>query len=121
MTKFILYFLYLIFWMLSHPLTPFGEEVHLEGWSVPDLRGMTPYSITIRKVDGAEIIVEKFYTPKGGHVARLSGNGKVFAYAVDSDQIPPIDYLILDPDGKGRFSKKLKPEESYLIPDWVFD
>jgi hypothetical protein len=52
-------------------------------------------------------------------VARISGNGKVFAYAVDSDQDPPIDYLLLDPDGYGKFTHKWMAEESYSIPDWI--
>jgi hypothetical protein len=86
---------------------------------VPDLKGLTPYNITIKVVDGVEKIVETFYTPQGGHVARIRGNGKVFAYAVDSDQEPPIDYLILDPDGSGKFTQKFKSEESYKIPEWV--
>lgn len=97
----------------------FSEEFRQEGWPVPDLNGITPYSITIRMVDGAEVIVERFYTPNGGHIARISGNGKIFAYGVDRDKIPPMDYLLLDPDGTGRFSKKLRPDERYLIPEWV--
>ena len=78
------------------------------------------YAMTLKKVDGAEKVVERFYTPDGGHVARISGNGKVFAYAVDRDRDPPIDYLLLDPDGSGNFTKRLKPEETYTTPEWVF-
>ena len=70
-------------------------------------------------MDGVEKIVEKFYTPSGGHVARVSGNGKVFAYAVDTDQEPPINYLLIDPDGSGKFTQKFKSEDLYLIPEWV--
>jgi hypothetical protein len=70
-------------------------------------------------VDGVEKIVERFYTPNGGHVARISGNGKVFAYAVDKDREPPIDYLLLDPDGSGGFTQRFGPEDSYSIPEWV--
>ena len=70
-------------------------------------------------MDGVEKIVEKFYTPSGGHVARVSGNGKVFAYAVDMDQEPPMDYLLIDPDGSGKFTQKFKSEDSYSIPEWV--
>lgn len=106
--------------MLLIPLTTFGEETRPEGWPVPDLKELIPYSIVIRKTDGVEKIVEKFYTPEGGHVARISGNGRVFAYAVDKDQEPPIDYLLLDLDGSGKFTKRLNPRESYAIPDWVF-
>jgi hypothetical protein len=86
---------------------------------VPDLKGLIPYSIRVQKVDEVEKIVEKFYTPDGGHVARISGNGKVFAYAVDSNREPPIDYLLLDPDGSGKFSQKYRFEDSYMIPEWV--
>ncbi|MBM4323628.1 MAG: hypothetical protein FJ115_08740 [Deltaproteobacteria bacterium] len=102
------------------PVASTGEEISKEGWQVPDLKSLVPYSIIIQKVDGVEKVVERFYTPDGGHVARISGNGKVFAYAVDRDQEPPIDYLLLDADGSGKFTKRLKPDETYMIPEWVF-
>ncbi len=113
--------LLVLFWFgaLIIPMVSVGQEIKREGWPIPDLKDLTPYSITIQYVDGVEKIVEKFYTPGGGHVARLSGNGKVFAYAVDMDQEPPIDYLLIDPDGSGKFTKKLKSEDVYLIPEWV--
>jgi hypothetical protein len=106
--------------ILIIPVASTSEEVIKEGWPVPDLKGLVPYSIIIQNVDGAEKIVERFHTPDGGHVARISGNGKVFAYAVDRDREPPIDYLLLDPDGSGRFTKRLRPDETYTIPEWVF-
>jgi len=102
------------------PIASTGEEISKEGWPIPELRGLIPYSMTLKKVDGAEKIVERFHISNCGHVARISGNGKVFAYAVDRDQDPPIDYLLLDPDGYGKFTKRLKPEETYTIPEWVF-
>lgn len=105
--------------LLTIPIVSTGQDVKGEGWPIPDLKGLMPYSVQVKQVDGVEKIVEKFYTPDGGHVARISGNGKVFAYAVDSDREPPIDYLILDPDGSGRFRQKFKSEESYKIPEWV--
>jgi hypothetical protein len=89
---------------LAIPVVTMGQEVNGEGWSIPDLRGLIPYSIQIKNVNGVEKIVEKFLTSDGGHVARISGNGKIFAYAADSDKEPPIDYLILDPDGSHRRS-----------------
>lgn len=101
------------------PFFAIAEEVNPEGWPIPNLKGLHPYSISVKQVDGVEKIVEKFFTPKGGHIARISGNGKVFAYAVDGDEEPPIDYLILDVDGSGRFTKKLGPDETYTIPEWV--
>ena len=106
--------------ILIIPIASNGEEINKEGWPVPDLKGLVPYSIVIQRVDGAEKVVERFHTPDGGHVARISGNGKVFAYAVDRDRDPPIDYLLLDPDGSGRFTKKLNPDETYTVPEWVF-
>jgi hypothetical protein len=102
------------------PVVTMGQEVNREGWPIPDLRGLIPYSIQVKKINGVEKIVEKFLTPAGGHVARISGNGKIFAYAVDSDREPPIDYLLLDPDGSGRFTQKFKSEDFYNIPAWVF-
>ena len=107
------------FGVLIIPIVSIGQEINQEGWPIPDLKGLTPYSITIQHVDGVEKIVEKFYTPSGGHVARVRGNGKVLAYAVDMDQEPPIDYLLIDPDGSGKFTQKFKSGDSYLIPEWV--
>ena len=105
--------------VLILPVVSVGQEVDQEGWPVPTLTGLIPCSIQVKQMDGVEKIVEKFYTPNGGHVAKISGNGKVFAYAVDSDREPPIDYLILDPDGSGKFTQKFGPEDFYKIPEWV--
>jgi len=117
--KFIFIF-FLCLGILVIPTASIGQEINGEGWSIPDLKGLIPYSVTIKNVDGVEKIVEKFYTPDGGNVARISGNGKVFAYAVDTDREPPIDYLLIDPDGFGKFTHKFGPQDSYSIPEWVF-
>jgi hypothetical protein len=101
------------------PFVGTSQTLDKEGWAIPDLKGLIPYSITIKQVDGVEKIVEKFYTPGGGHIARISGNGKVFAYVVDKDREPPIDYLLIDPDGSGRFVLKYGAEDLYTIPLWV--
>jgi hypothetical protein len=105
--------------VLTIPIGSMAQEINQEGWPIPDLKGLTPYSITIKQMDGVEKIVEKFYTASGGHIARISGNGKIFAYVVDKDREPPIDYLLIDPDGSGRFILKFGPEDSYTIPEWV--
>jgi hypothetical protein len=96
-----------------------GQEFNEAGWPVPDLKGLIPYSITIREMDGVEKVIEKFYTSNGGIVGRISGNGKVYAYVIDSDENPPIDYLLLDPDGSGKFTEKYRSQDTYLIPEWV--
>jgi hypothetical protein len=106
-------------WILILPISLWGQEVNERGWPIPDLRGLIPYSIVIQNVDGVEKIIEKFYTPGGGHIARISGNNKIFAYAVDKDQEPPIDYLLIDTDGSGKFTQKLGPTSTYSIPEWV--
>jgi hypothetical protein len=105
----------------TSPFASFSQEIRPEGWSIPELDGLIPYSISVKRVDGVEKLTEKFYTPTGGHVARISGNGRIFAYAVDSDREPPIDYLLLDPTGSGKFIHKFGPQDSYLIPEWVSD
>jgi len=105
---------------LTIPVVSICEEIRKEGWPVPDLNGLIPYTITLQTSDGVEKMVEKFYTSDGGHVARVSANGRVFAFVIDRDREPPIDYLLLDVDGSGKFTKRLKPGETYLIPDWVF-
>ena len=111
--------LFLCLGIFALPLSTGAQQIRYEGWPVPDLKGLTPYSLSIKQIDGVEKITEKFLTPSGGHVARIIGNGRVFAYAVDSDQEPPIDYLILDPDGSGKFTQKFSPDASYMIPEWV--
>jgi hypothetical protein len=105
--------------VLALPLLSWGQEVKQEGWPIPNLKGLAPYSIQVNQVDGVEKIIEKFYTPEGGHIARISGNGKVFAYVVDKDREPPVDYLLLDPDGFGKFTQKFKSKDLYKIPEWV--
>jgi hypothetical protein len=110
-------FLFLV--ILTTPFVTGGQEIKEEGWSIPNLKGLIPYSMTVKQVDGVEKIVEKFYTPDGGHVARISGNGKVFAYAFDEDREPPIDYLLVDPIGLGKFTQKFSAVDSYKIPEWV--
>ena len=44
------------------PAGAMGQEVNMEGWSIPDLKGLVPYSIQVSKIDGVEKIVEKFLT-----------------------------------------------------------
>jgi len=85
--------------VLTIPVVSIGQEIDWEGWPAPDLRGISPYSINIKLSDGVEKVVEKFYRADEGQIVRISGNGKVFAYVVDRDREPPIDYLLLDPDG----------------------
>jgi len=116
--RFILFFCIVY---LTIPIFSIGQTLNPNGWPIPDLKGLLPYSITIKEVDGVQKIVEKFYTPNGGHVARISGNGKIFAYAVDKDEEPPIDYLLLDPDGSGKFTQRLEAENFYTIPNWISD
>ena len=105
--------------MIVFPALSVTQDINKGGWPIPDLKGLHPYSVTVKRVDGVEKMVEKFITPDGGQVARVSGNGKVFAYAVDKDQEPPIDYLLLDLDRYGKFTIRLGPEDSYIIPEWV--
>ena len=105
--------------VLTIPIHSKGQELNQEGWPIPNLKGLIAYSIQVNHVDGVEKVVEKYYTPEGGHVARISGNGKIFAYVVDKDREPPIDYLLLDPDGLGKFTQKFKSKDFYKIPEWV--
>lgn len=106
--------------LLIIPILSIGQEHNQEGWPIPDLKDLVPYSMTVQSAEGVEKIVEKFYTSNGGHIARVSGNGKVFAYIVDTDQEPPIDYFLIDPDGSGKFTQKFGPNDSYFIPNWIF-
>jgi hypothetical protein len=108
-----------LFLFISYPVLLMGQEINEEGWHIPDLEGLIPYSITIKSSDGVEKMVEKFSTTTGRHVARISGNGRVYAYAVDRNEEPPIDYLILDPNGSGKFTHKYGPDDFFLIPKWV--
>ena len=65
------------------PAVLMGQEVNREGFPIPDLKGLIPHSIQAKQTDGAEKIIEKFYTHEGGNVARIRGNGKTFAFAID--------------------------------------
>lgn len=114
-----IFFSFIFLGILILPIVPLGQELNREGWPIPDLKGLVPYSIKVSQVDEVEKIVEKFYTPDGGQVARIRGNGKIFAYVVDNDREPPIDYLLLDPEGFGKFTQKFRSEDLYKIPEWV--
>ena len=48
--------------VLTLPLLSLGQEVNQEGWPIPNLKGLVPYSIQVNQVDGVEKIIEKFYT-----------------------------------------------------------
>ena len=109
----------LFFLFIFHSALVTGQEISQEGWSVPDLEGLMPYSITIKLSDGVEKMVERFLTASGRHVARISGNGRVYAYAVDHNEEPPVDYLILDPNGSAKFTHKYGPDDFFMIPEWV--
>ncbi len=108
-----------VHWIFNHPNVFPGARNESSGLAHPGFEGLVPYSIQVRKVNGVEKIVEEFLTPEGGHVARISGNGRIFAYAVDSDREPPIDYLLRDPDGSGRFTQKFRSDDSHNIPEWI--
>jgi len=103
------------FFLFCHRLPAFieGPGSQRGRLAIPDLRNLIPYSITIKSSDGVEKMVERFSTVTGGHVARISGNGRVYAYAVDQNQEPPMDYLILDPDGSERFIHKYGPDDFF--------
>jgi hypothetical protein len=116
----VLAFVFLFFLgVLAAPAFSSAKEINKDGWDIPNLRGLYPYNITVEKVDGVEKVTEKFHTPGGGQVAKISGNGRVFGYAVDRNEEPPIDYLLIDPDGSGKFTEKYEPYELYMIPEWV--
>jgi hypothetical protein len=74
-----LFLLPVFFLFISHPVLLMGQEISEEGWPIPDLEGLIPYSIAIKSSDGVEKMVEKFSTTTGRHVARISGNGRVYA------------------------------------------
>jgi hypothetical protein len=100
-------------------------EFNPYGWPKPSLSGAIRYKVEQIDLDpaveGKETKIERFNTPDGGRVFRLSHNGHVFSYRVDHDRVDPMDYEILDRNGSGLFEIRRWPEPQFPLPPWTME
>ncbi len=96
-----------------------AKEVNPNGYEVPDLRGKTAYQRLYLKEDPS-VYVERFVAD-GCLIARMSVNGKVFAYDFNPNtkQLSPDAYIIVDSDGNGTFESKYFVGENFDVPEWA--
>ena len=52
----------LFFLFISHPVLSMAQEISEEGWPIPDLEGLLPYSIALKSSDGVEKMDAGQYT-----------------------------------------------------------
>lgn len=62
-----------------------------------------------------------FITNDGGRIQVLSVNDKIYSYGIDSDNEKPVDYIIIDNDGDGRFEKVINSKGTFGIPAWAYN
>ncbi|MDP2908042.1 MAG: hypothetical protein Q8O03_08990 [Nanoarchaeota archaeon] len=96
-----------------------AKEVNPQGYQVPDLTGLTPYQKGYLKEEPI-VYVERFVVD-GRLIARMSVNGKIFAYDFNPNtrQLSPDAYIIVDTDGDGKFESKYFVGENIDVPTWV--
>ena len=97
-------------------------ERNPNGYPVPDLSGLRPYQMlhydVNAKIPGKETFVERYRTPDGAKVARLSVGGKAFCYSI-RERGHSKGYAILDSTGNGVFNTKYYDGEEFDVPDWL--
>ena len=95
------------------------------GWQKVNLYGAKKVSDQMidfdPTVEGEETRREEFVLAENaGRALRLSHNGRVFCYVVDSDLYEPWDYQIVDYDGSGGFEMREPPFSDFALPRWTF-
>ncbi|MGL4208619.1 MAG: OmpA family protein, partial [Candidatus Adiutrix sp.] len=105
-------------------LTNHGDY-YPHGWLTPSLYGAKKIGDTMIDFDpavpGEETRREEFVlADDAGRALRLSHNGRVFCYVVDSDLFDPWDYQIVDYDGSGGFEMREPAFSDFPLPRWTF-
>ena len=52
--------------MLINPMVSMGQEINEEGWPIPDLGGVIPYTISVKLSMEWKRSLRKFIPPMGG-------------------------------------------------------
>ncbi len=62
-----------------------------------------------------------YITQYGGRIQVLSVDDKIYSYGIDSDTKRPVDYIIIDTDGDGRFEKVINSKGKFGVPTWAYN
>ena len=62
-----------------------------------------------------------YITQDGGRIQVLSVDDKIYSYGIDSETEKPVDYIIIDNDGDGRFEKVINSKGKFGVPTWAYN
>ena len=100
-----------------------AEEVNSDGWPLPDLADSVIITETTKDVlpniTGKETTLRVYRTSDVTVFNVLIYNGRVYAYYIDTDGKPPMEYSLVDLDGDGIFRHRYKPHETSPIPTYL--
>jgi tetratricopeptide (TPR) repeat protein len=92
---------------------------------VPDISNMKmvldkDINVNREKPDN-ETRLRIYFTQDGGRIQVLSVDDKIYSYGIDSDTEKPVDYIIMDTDGDGRFEKVINSKGRFGVPTWAYN
>ncbi|MBI2657351.1 hypothetical protein HYX08_01505 [Candidatus Woesearchaeota archaeon] len=105
-----------------------AEEINPNGWPIPSIAGATLLETKTRRdiIEGVNIpVIQRVYrTAQGTYFNTLSittknGQEKIWAYYVDIDGKPPMEYGLVDIEGDGKFTHKYGTNERMTNPAYV--
>ncbi len=92
---------------------------------VPDISNMKMVfdkNINVnREEPDKETRLRIYFTQDGGRIQVLSVNDKIYSYGIDSDTKKPVDYIIIDTDGDGKFEKVINSKGKFGVPTWAYN
>ena len=74
-----------------------------------------------RQKPDRESRIRIYNTLNGGRIQVLSVKDKIYSYGIDSDTKKPVDYIIIDTDGDGRFEKVINSKGKFGVPAWAYN
>ena len=107
-----------------------AEEIKPSGWPVPDVKGAAKFygfkmKDIIDEVPGAETRLGMYKAKDGTrfNTLEVQVNGKwvLYGFYVDTDGKRPMEYVLIDRNGDGKFEVKDKTKGSGPTPQWVID
>jgi tetratricopeptide (TPR) repeat protein len=97
----------------------------LDIFKVPDtsnLKRVINKDINVnRQKPDRESRIRIYYTKDGGRIQVLSVKNKIYSYGIDSDTKTPVDYIIIDTDGDGKFEKIINSKGKFGVPTWAYN
>lgn len=96
----------------------------MDVYNVPDIRDMElvfdrNININKEKPDN-ESRLRIYNTPEGGRIQVLSVDDRIYSYGIDSNRNKPVDYIIIDTDGDGKFEALINSQGAFGIPNWAY-